>query len=162
MYISFDQLSPTSKIWIYQAEKAFTAEQVTWLSQELKSFTHNWESHGIPLTSSFQIQDNQFIILGVESNSHEASGCSIDKSVDLIKSFENRLSITLLDRSQVMIKTNNQLQLIPFKQLKERVQDNILTPETLIYNNSIATISELSNDWLKPAKDTWLSKYFNN
>lgn len=162
MFISFDQLSPESKIWIYQANQPFSEEQIQWLSQELKTFTNNWESHGTPLNSSYQIRDNQFIIIGVESNAYQASGCSIDKSVELIKTFENTLNLTLLDRSQVMIRTNENLQLIPFQQLKNKVQDNILTPETLVYNNTITQINELGNDWIKPAKDTWLSKYFNN
>lgn len=162
MFVNFDQLSPESKIWIYQADKPFSEDQEKWLFQELHSFTNNWDSHGNPLTSSFQIRNHQFIILGVEGNVYEASGCSIDKSVALIKQFENKLNSTLLDRSQVMIVNKDKLQLIPFKELKDKVQSNILTPETLVYNNTITQMSELANNWLKPAKETWISKYFNN
>src|SRR5690554_7654220 len=117
MLVNFDQLSPESRIWIYQANKPFTDHQEKWLFQELQSFTTNWDSHGNPLTSSFQITNNQFIIIGVEGNSLEASGCSIDKSIDLIKSIETELNITLLDRSQIMIKYEDKLQQIPFKEL---------------------------------------------
>ena len=161
MLVNFDQLSPESRIWIYQANKPFTDHQEKWLFQELQSFTTNWDSHGNPLTSSFQITNNQFIIIGVEGNSLEASGCSIDKSIDLIKSIETELNITLLDRSQIMIKYEDKLQQIPFKELKDKIQSNILTPDTLVYNNTISQMSELANDWIKPAKETWVSKYFN-
>ena len=67
MYIPFEQVNPTSRIWIYQSNRAFNPEELSSLENKLQAFTEQWLSHGTPVNASYKVVDNQFIILTLVS-----------------------------------------------------------------------------------------------
>lgn len=162
MFVEFDALTSESKIWIFQASRKFTLSEQSRISEYLKEFTQTWESHGKPLQASFRIYYDQIIILAVDESYTMASGCSIDKSVELLKQLEERVEVSLLDRSLVAFQKDQNLETVAFNQLPGLVKNNEITPETLILNNSISSINDMKENWVIPAKESWISKYFNN
>src|SRR3954462_5593014 len=103
MHVPFEQLSIHSKVWIYASQAPFTSEQCAIISNELTQFTDAWQAHGVELKASYEIKHNHFIVIGVDESHHAPSGCSIDKSVQIIKSIESQLGIDLMNRLVVYV-----------------------------------------------------------
>jgi hypothetical protein len=162
MYIPFESLPSSSRIWIFQSNRPFTAKEVELLTARLRTFTDEWNVHGMPLNTSFKVSHNQFIILAADESQQSASGCSIDSSVRTLKEIEQSLGLELFDRNLVAFKKENTVLTIPLSQLKENFASGILEEGTLTFYNLVNTKAQLENDWLVPAKATWLKRYISN
>lgn len=157
MYVSFDQLPPQARIWIYQSDKKITAEQNAIISQALHAFSEQWSVHGMPMETSFEIRYNRFIILGAND---QASGCSIDSSVRTLKGVGESLGINFFDRNQIAFLQEAEVVLIPMNQLKATLEQGKWNNSTQTFNNLASTKAELEKNWILPAAATWLKRYF--
>jgi len=159
MFVRFDALEDSARIWIYQSRKKFTETEKNTISQTLSSFTHQWAAHGSPLKTSFAILYDQFIVLAADENFNEASGCSIDSSVHVMKTMDEQFSLGLFDRSQIAFLKNSEVRIMKLGELPVGLTENTWQKETLTFNNVITTKGELDNKWIVPAKETWLKRY---
>ena len=160
MLISFSELATDSKIWIYQSNNKLSEQDQKLIKEKTESFLIEWTAHGQSLQAAMQILHDQFLVIGVNEHVNEASGCSIDKSVNHIRALEQSLNLSLLDRSKIAIQKNNQVQLIEFSEIKQLVTDGAITSDTKIFNNAIVSKGELESSWLKPATESWIKRYF--
>lgn len=160
MLVSFNKLSSDSKIWIYQSSKKLDQLEKDIILKQTESFLVEWTAHGQSLQAAMQILYDQFLVIGVNEAVNEASGCSIDKSVNHVRELEQSLNINLLDRSKIAIQKNNQVELIDFSEIKRRVADGTISSDTKIFNNAIVSKGELESSWLKPAADSWIKRHF--
>jgi hypothetical protein len=159
MWVSFDELSDNSRVWIYQANRIFTAGEESIITEQLEVFCEQWVAHGHPLKTSFKVAYHQFIILAADESFHLPSGCSIDSSVHVIKSLQTKTGIDFFDRTLIAFKLKDEVKLFPLTRLKEEFTNGTLTPESLSFNNLVATKHEWQNNWLVPAKNSWLARY---
>jgi hypothetical protein len=160
MYINFDEMAPQSRIWIYQADRKFSAEEINALEEGLKNFMGQWAAHGKDLKSSGKIFHQQFLVIAVDESFTQASGCSIDASVAFVKQAEHQLNVNFFDRTKVAFLINDEIYLEPLNQIKERVAQGNITQDTLTFNNLVADKATFEKEWVIAAKDSWLSRYF--
>jgi hypothetical protein len=160
MLVPFEKLDPNSRIWIYQSGKKLTKEDRKFITQKTQSFLIEWTAHGHSLEAAMQILYDQFLIIGVNEAVNEASGCSIDKSVNHIRQLERELNIDLLERSKVAIRDKAKVVLVGFSEIKQMVSNGVISKETEIFNNAIVTKKELESSWLLPAQNSWIKRYF--
>jgi hypothetical protein len=162
MFVPFDTLPPASRIWIFQANRPFSSNELVRVEETLRLFTNEWAAHGSPLKTSFAVKYDQFIILAADETHESPSGCSIDSSVRILKSLERELGIQLFDRNLIAFKSSGVIELTPINELKQKFQDGTLKEETLTFNNVVTTKSALDREWLVPAGSTWLKRYITN
>lgn len=160
MLISFEKLDAQSKIWIYQSGKRLNEVEKEFIVKKTESFLVDWTAHGQSIEAGVQIVYDQFIIIGVNEVNSEVGGCSIDKSIHHIRNLEKALNIDLLQRSKVAIKENTQIRLIEFSEIKNMVSKGVISANTEVFNNTILSKIELESDWVQPATNTWLKRYF--
>ncbi|MFD2035748.1 hypothetical protein ACFSKL_13170 [Belliella marina] len=163
MYLEFENIAAHSRVWIYQSDRKFTAEELTWVKSHLKAFCEQWNSHGALMPTSFEIKFDQVIILSVDESNLGASGCSIDSSVRILREIEQKLGVNLLDQGKVgFLDSEDNLAINSVFGIKESVKSGIVNPETLILNPLVKEKADLDNNWLIAAKESWLNKYFEN
>src|SRR5579872_2892242 len=92
------EFAADSRVWIYQGNRPFSAEEAIYTRRSLASFIQGWNSHGTPVKGFGDIFYNQFIILLADETASGVSGCSTDSSVRLIKQIEEHTGIGLFDR----------------------------------------------------------------
>jgi len=161
MYIPFENLPQSARVWVYQCEQTFNAEQQARIKLQLSNFCANWESHNLAVIASFQILHDQFIVLGVDEKQTAISGCGIDKSVAIIKTIGQELDLELLDKSKIcFLNTDNQVEFCLFTEIKKAFEQGKITHHTLVFNTSI-TIKDALTDWPTPAEKTWLSRFMH-
>lgn len=160
MYVPFDTLPEESKIWIYQSNRKFSDEEMAEIAIDLQSFIENWSAHGTGLEASFQLKYNRFIIIAVNQEVQQATGCSIDSSVAFIQNLEQKYQVELLDKMNVTFKNGEHIahkSLIDFKRM---AKEKAVTANTIVFNNLVNTIEEFNENWEVPAADSWHSRFF--
>ena len=98
MYIPFQQLPDQSRVWVYQANRPLVSAEIEQISSFLVNEMNAWAAHGAPLNASFEIRFNQVVIVAVNEDVNQASGCSIDASTHWFKSLGEMLHIDFFDR----------------------------------------------------------------
>lgn len=160
MYISFDQLPPEARVWIYQASRPLTPAEIVAVLPSLARFAEEWTSHGYALHALAQFLHQHFLVIGLDEGIAGASGCSIDASVRFVAQLEKQLGVELLEKSHLAFLQNGAVELLKRSQLKAAVTAGTLVPETFYFDNTLATKGELDVKWPSPAGQTWLARYF--
>ncbi|HTF81686.1 MAG TPA: hypothetical protein VL947_08170 [Cytophagales bacterium] len=160
MYVPFDHIDLQSRIWVFQAPKSFSPAEVEIIERQLKLFCEDWTSHNHLLESSFIIAKQQFIILAINEAVHEASGCSIDKSIHVIKDLSQRLQVDLLDKGLVSFVHQDTVRTIKLAEIKAEINSGHLTASTPVFNTIVASKKEFLEHFETPAANTWLKRYF--
>ena len=160
MYIPFIDLPLDSKIWIYQSNRKFSDTEISEIEIDLQSFLNQWEAHGTPLESGYQIKYNRFIIIAVNQENQAATGCSIDKSVAFIQQIEQKYSVDLLDKMNVTFKNGEHIAHKSLIDFKKMAKDKAVTENTIVFNNLVNNIEEFNENWETPAGESWHSRFF--
>jgi hypothetical protein len=162
MYLPFEQLPGFARVWIYQAERKLTDQELSLVEQRLARFCEGWNTHGNGMPTSFEVLDGQILVLAVDESGLGASGCSIDSSVRTLRELETQLEVNLTDQGKITLKNAaGELKVLPALGLKSRVEAGELTSEQEVINPLIKTKADLHQLWL-PVRNSWLNKYFPN
>lgn len=162
MYIDFNKMPAHSRVWIYQAGRSFTSAEKELVSNRLKAFCDRWNTHGNGMPSSFEILNDQVLVLAVDESGLGASGCSIDSSVKALRELENTIGINLTDQGKVSYKSaTGELKVAPALGIKSKVIEGEIEVDTLVINPLIQRKGELEDVWISAGK-SWINKYFPN
>lgn len=160
MYVPFENLPLESKIWIYQCNRKFSDEELTEIDSALHSFIEIWSAHGTALEASFQLKYNRFIIIALNQEVQNATGCSIDSSVKFIQSLEQKYEVDLLDKMNVTFKLGDHIAHKTLLDFKKMAKDKAVTGNTIVFNNLVNSIEEWNENWEVPAAESWHSRFF--
>jgi hypothetical protein len=152
-----EEMDGSSRVWIYQSSRLFTISEAFQIEDLLHAFVGEWNSHGVPVKGYANLFFGQFILLMADERASMVSGCSTDSSVRLIKEMESRFNVQLFDRQLLAFYRKDKVELLPFSQLAFAAANGFIQPETLYFNNTVLTKTELENNWIIPVKDSWLA-----
>jgi hypothetical protein len=159
MLVNFDSLEDTSKIWIYQSNREFSENEVAEISHNLENFIGAWKRHGDDLKASYQIKYNQFIVIAVDENFNEVSGCSIDASVNLIKRFEQKFSVDLTNKLNISFKDNHNINVVSMSDFQNYAKQQKITSNTVVFNNMITNKGDFKQHWEVTADKSWHKRF---
>ncbi len=153
-------INPEARVWIYQSNQPFTQTQEAEIEAILKEFTTAWSAHNQALKASFEIRYNRFIVLTVDETQAGASGCSIDKSVHLMKDLEAKFGVDLLDRFNIAYKDGQAVKSVDRAGFEELIKAGEVTPVTSVFNNMVTTYQDYQNKWETTVSESWHSRVF--
>ncbi len=159
MLVDFNELPDNARIWIYQANRSFTDTEMDELQASVAEFLKEWTAHGSHLHAGFEIRYKRFIVIGLDQTNASASGCSIDASVHFIQSLEKKYNVELLDRMNVSFKQGEYIAYKPLKDFKKLAKAKSVSPNTIVFNNLVATKKEYQEHWEVPASESWHSRF---
>ncbi|GAB3899384.1 hypothetical protein [Spirosoma agri] len=167
MYADFDKLPETARVWVYQANRSLSNEEVAAIAEALKPALSQWAAHGQPLLASALVIENRFVVVGVDEGYNLPSGCSIDSSVRTLQEIGRQLSdginaVDFFDRSAAVQAADGSVATYPLSTIKEAVADGSLTPDTTVFNTLVKTKAEFLSAWHVRAADSWLKRYFKS
>ena len=161
MLVAFDQMPDTSRLWIYQAERELTEPEIAFIRETSSLFIKEWTAHGNDLKASFEVLYNRFLIITLDENVSQASGCSIDASVNFIRTLESELGISLLNNDKVAFMIEEDIELLPVHGLRSKVAEKMVLPSTKVFNNTVQNLGDFKEKWLVESGETWLNRFFN-
>ncbi|MBD1433962.1 ABC transporter ATPase [Sphingobacterium sp. DN00404] len=151
------------RVWIYQSNRFFLQDEIRKIEQVLQEFVAQWTAHGNQLAGSFEIRYDLFIVLMVDEEKAMVTGCSIDKSVHLLKKIEQALEVSLFDRLQIAFRraANEPIQVVPQNVFRSLLaKDEVNSDTVVVFNNMVTSAEELATKWEVPMKASWHSKVF--
>jgi len=161
MLVDFNTLPDDSRIWIYQANRTFTDEEIVEIKSKLEIFIEQWTAHGKDLQSGYIIKYKRFIVLGLNQNINMATGCSIDASVHFMQQLEQDYNVDLMDKMNVSYKQGEYIAYKTLIDFRKMAKDKAVSKNTIVFNNLVNTKEEFIEHWEVPAKDSWHSRFLN-
>lgn len=153
-------ISENSRLWIYQSDRILSDQEVAAIQKRLNEFTAEWQAHGHALAALAEIIHQQFIVLSVDEQIAGATGCSIDKSVNLMKEIEQKFGINLFDRFRIAFRQDQEIVNCSREEFEKFIQSGKVKKDTKVFNNLISTRKELKSNWEIPFSESWHSKVF--
>lgn len=159
MLVDFNTLPEESRVWIYQANRSFTDDEIEELESKLDTFITNWTAHGSDLQSGYTIRYKRFIIIALNQNLNKATGCSIDASVHFIQQLEKDYNVDLMDKMNVSYKQGDFVAYKTLLDFKKMAKEKAVSKNTIVFNNLVHNIAEFNENWEVPASESWHSRF---
>ena len=159
MLVDFSKLPDHARVWIYQANRKLSDDEVASIKDQTAAFLTQWTAHGANLEAGFEIKYNRFIIIGLNQDNASASGCSIDASVHFIQDLEKQFNVDLLDKMNVTFYTGEFIAHKPLSDFRKMAKAKSVSPKTVVFNNLVNTKIDYLENWEVPAKDSWHSRF---
>lgn len=156
---TFQAFPPHARTWVYQASKNLSNAEAAELKTLADGFAVQWHSHGAPLKAAADVLYNRFLIMMVDEDAAAASGCSIDSSVQQIRSIEQKLNISLLDRMDLAyLNEDGALESVHSNKIGAAYEHGAITANTIVFNNMVISKAELENNWRIPLMKSWAAQ----
>lgn len=149
-----------ARVWVFQSDRLLTADEVNILQENGKKFAAQWRAHGKELTAQFEVVQNLFLVMAIDEQMEGASGCSIDTFMRFVLDAERNLQLTFTNRLCFACIMNDEVQVVKSTEARQLIAEGKLTKETLVFDNLIANLGQLRNEWLKPASQVWVNRLF--
>ena len=155
MYSPFTSMPSHSRVWVYQSDREFTADEIKKIEASLNSFLDNWTAHDKALLASSEIRYNRFIIVMIDEKQAAATGCSIDKSIHFVQQLEKEMNLSLMNRMLFAYKEGEKVLVLKRDAFEEKYEKGEINAETIVFNNLVQSKAELDSKWEIPLKDSW-------
>jgi hypothetical protein len=155
----YNQLSPGSRVWIFQADRKLSGMESKTISNELLQFVDNWLSHGTLLKAHYKLLHDRFIVFFADEQGDRMCGRAIDASVRFVKGLEEKHSLSFLDRSRLAYIKDGRVTACTLDELGQRIEDGEISPDTEVFNNLVSTKEEFDNSWTVPLSKSWHRSY---
>jgi hypothetical protein len=160
MRIPFSSLAPESRLWIFAAERALTPDEQTRVLAVVDEFLDQWRAHGRPLAAARDLRYGQFLLVGVDESAEGASGCSVDGMTRTLAALERQMGVEMLSHAPVLYRSAEGVVRVPRPTFGERAKAGEVTPDTIVFDNSLTRVGDLAHKWEVPASASWHGKAF--
>ena len=147
------------KVIIYPASRALTAKEVKEITEKLYDFLATWAAHGKPLSSSFKIEKNQFIVVCVDEEKEAASGCSIDALGQVMREIDAEFNLGLFDRMKATFVENGQTKTMKLQDFRKGLKEGTIPHDIEVFDFSKNSYVAFLSDFLLPLKRSWAGIY---
>ena len=149
------------RIIIYPASRPFTAKESKIITEKIFDFLGTWAAHGKPLSASFKIEKNQFIVIAVDEEKEVASGCSIDALSGVMRELDQEFSLGLFDRMKASFVENGEIKTMKLQDFRKGLKDGTISKEIEVFDFSKDTYVAFLSDFILPLKRSWAGIYID-
>lgn len=150
--------SGDSRVWVYQSDRAFSDKEIQQINSLLKEYCSEWISHNRPVRGWASVLLDRFIVFMADDTMDRLCGSAVDNSIRFVKDIEGRYGIRLLDRTLLAFRIGDRIQAMPLKDVQQAVETGSIGKDTLYFNNTVTTRSELEDKWIVRVTDSWLGR----
>ena len=158
---TFPHLPPGARVWIYQADRAFTTVESPLISQEVSAFVSGWLAHKAKVIGDGALLYDRFVILAADEERLQVSGCSIDSTVRFIKDLGAKYNVNFFDRFYTCYLKDGEVRGMDFESFKKEVANGTVNDHTIVFNNLITTLDGLNSQWQLPLAQSWHKKFLH-
>lgn len=151
-----------ARLWAFAAARRLQAAEVDKLLTAVDRHVRSWLAHGHPVVGGFELCYNQFLLVAADERATGVSGCSIDGLFRVLQGLDSELGVRLLDSSPVWFRDGSgEIRAVPRAAFREKVRAGEVGPETIVFNNTVATVGELREGlWETPLRESWHARAF--
>ncbi|SIP91128.1 hypothetical protein SAMN05880574_10267 [Chryseobacterium sp. RU37D] len=143
------------RVIIYPASRPLETKEAKAITEKLFDFLATWAAHGKPLSSSFKIEKNQFIVICVDEEKEMASGCSIDALGKAMKEIDEQYQLGLFDRMKASYVENGEVKTLKLFDFKSKIKSGEISKDIQVFDFSKNTYMEFIGNFLLPFERSW-------
>lgn len=147
------------RVIIYPASRPLTAKESKAVTEKLYDFLATWAAHGKPLSSSFKIEKNQFVVICVDEEKEAASGCSIDALGAVMKELDAEFQLGFFDRMKASYVENGEVKTMKLQDFRNGLKNGEISQNIEVFDFSKNTYVNFLSDFLLPLKRSWAGIY---
>ena len=147
------------RVIIYPASRTFSPKESKVITEKLYDFLATWAAHGKPLSSSFKIEKNQFLVVCVDEEKEVASGCSIDALTGVIRELDKEFELGFFDRMKASFVENGEVKTLKLSDFKNGLKSGAISQDIEVFDFSKSTYVAFLSDFLLPLKRSWAGIY---
>ena len=145
----------TARVWIYQANRTLDPSEMQAVVLECQNFVKDWAAHAQALAAQIIQKHNRFVVFIVDENVANVTGCSIDKSVNLMQQIGAKMNIDFFDRMQITYLEDEVLKDARMHDFWAMRKASLVTGQTTVFNNLLTTWGEFQTNWQVPFDKSW-------
>lgn len=144
-----------NRIWVYLAARPLTKSEAEAVTSDLNMFLSGWAAHGKPLSSHAIVLHDVAIVIEVDEDFEEASGCSIDKLTHFIKNLSDKLDLDLFNRRRVVVLADGKTPVITsLDKLAEAGRKGEIKHDDVVMNASVGNKTDYESFFLSPLAES--------
>lgn len=138
---AFEKLSDDANVWVFAANRPWTAEQAAMIQKHIDGFLQDWSSHGSTLRAGAKILNDALLVIALDETT-EASGCSIDKLYRVVRDLGVATGTSLLEGGRIVYRINGDIRSVP------RSQRATVPPDAVILDTTVSRLADIrSGAW---------------
>ena len=149
------------RVIIYPASRPLTSKESKIITEKLYDFLATWAAHGKPLSSSFKIEKNQFIVVCVDEDKEAASGCSIDSLGQIMRQIDAEFDLGLFDRMKASFVENGETKTMKLQDFRKGLKEGTISTDIQVFDFSKNTYVAFLSDFLLPLRRSWAGIYID-
>ncbi len=149
------------RVIIYPASRPFTPKESKVIAEKLYDFLATWAAHGKPLSSSFKIEKNQFIIVCVDEEKEVASGCSIDSLSGIMRELDQEFNLGLFDRMKASFVEDGEVKTMKLQEFRKGLKEGSISQDIEVFDFSKNSYIAFLSDFLLPLNKSWAGIYIS-
>ena len=154
--VQIQDLPDSARTWVFGADRDLDEGATDLLFREVDRFLSQWHAHGSPLTVGRDWKHGRFLTVAVDQSTAGASGCSIDGLFRTLKAMESRLGASLVTSGMVFYRDKKgRIEAVDREQFTARSAEGKITPETTVFDPTVATLGEWRARFELNASQSW-------
>ena len=154
--VSFDELPPEARLWIFAAERPLTDGERARVTGEVDDFIDRWAAHGTSLTAARDVRYDQFVFVAVDERAAGASGCSVDALVRRMKDLQVELGVELVNHAPVLYREGAGIARVSRERFADLAVSGTVSPGTVVFDNTLTRVEQVrAGRWELPAGSSW-------
>lgn len=147
------------RVIIFPASRPFSPKESKIITEKLYDFLATWAAHGKPLSSSFKIERNQFIVICVDEEKEAASGCSIDALGTVMREMDSEFELGLFDRMKASFIENGETKTMKLQDFRKGLKEKTISSDIEVFDFSKNSYVAFLSDFLLPLNKSWAGIY---
>ncbi|QNS41030.1 hypothetical protein H0S70_11845 [Chryseobacterium manosquense] len=143
------------RVIIFPASRPFSPKESKIITEKLYDFLATWAAHGKPLSSSFKIEKNQFIVICVDEEKEAASGCSIDALGTVMREMDSEFELGLFDRMKASFIENGETKTMKLQDFRKGLKEKTISSDIEVFDFSKNSYVAFLSDFLLPLNRSW-------
>lgn len=154
--VPFDSLPDSSRVWIFGAASALSADAATALLRDVELYLEGWKAHGNPLTVGSQLREERFLVVAVDQTQEGATGCSIDGLFRVLQGLESTLGTSLVGGGRVYYRDGHgKVAAAERDDVAGLASSGAITKDTVVFDTSLTDLGAFRAKFERPARDSW-------
>lgn len=155
--VPFASLPGDARCWVFASDRPLDDAASAVLLSAVDAYLAQWKAHGAPLTVARDLRHGRFLAVAADERAAGASGCSIDGLYRALQGLERTLGTPLVAGGRVFWRAaDGGVAGGPRSAFAAAASSGAVTPETPVFDTTVATAAGWRTAFERPAAETWV------
>lgn len=142
--IAMADMPDQARLWVFPGARRLSEDEGQRIVGEAHAFLDGWAAHGRPLTSSCELRDGWFLLVGADERSAPPSGCSIDALTNRLRLLGQEMGTGFIDHSPVWYRDERgEVARVGRREFSGLARDGSVGLDTRVFNTTLTRLGEL-------------------